>query len=90
MSTFIFVLGGVCTETLLGIILGLLFWDSSKMPGRRFALTMLFAPMILAPVATAYYYRLMLNRQLWPVGCAIYAGLQLIYSSASFLHGCLS
>lgn len=59
--TFIFVLGGVCTETLLGIILGLLFWDSSKMPGRRFALTMLFAPMILAPVATAYYYRLMLN-----------------------------
>ena len=28
-----------------------------------------------------YNYRLMLHRQLWPVGCAIYAGLQLIYSS---------
>lgn len=27
-----------------------------------------------------YNYRLMLNRQIWPVGCTIYAGLQLFYS----------
>ena len=60
-KTFRFVIFGVVIETVLGILLGLLFWNSSKMPGRRFALTLLFSPMILAPVAAANYFKLMLN-----------------------------
>ena len=60
-KTFLFVLGGVFFETALGILLGFLFWDSSKMPGRRFALTLLFAPMVLAPIAAGNYFRLMVN-----------------------------
>lgn len=60
-KTFLFVLGGVGIETLLGIVLGFLFWNSSDMPGRRLALTLLFSPMILAPIAAAFYFRLMTN-----------------------------
>lgn len=60
-KTFLFVLGGVGVETVLGIVLGFLFWNSSDMPGRRLALTLLFAPMILAPIAAAFYFRLMIN-----------------------------
>lgn len=60
-KTFLFVLAGVGIETILGIILGFLFWNSSDMPGRRLALTLLFSPMILAPIAAAFYFRLMTN-----------------------------
>ena len=60
-KTFLFVVGGVFFETVLGIMLGFLFWDSSKMPGRRFALTLLFSPMVLAPIAAGNYFRLMVN-----------------------------
>ena len=59
--TFIFVLLGVGIQTLLGVLLGFLFWNSTKMPGRRLALTLLFSPMILAPVATGNYFKLMLD-----------------------------
>lgn len=56
--TFIFVFCAVAMETLLGILLGLLFWNSHRLPGRRIALTMLFAPMVLTPVAAGTFWRL--------------------------------
>lgn len=56
--TFVFMVLGVAIQTILGVLLGFLFWNSSKMPGRRFALTMLFAPMIITPVASGLFYRL--------------------------------
>ena len=56
--TLLFVFLGVTIQTVLGVLLGLLFWGSAKLPGRRFALTLLFAPMILTPVATGTFFRL--------------------------------
>ena len=55
--TFTFVLFGVTIQTLLGAALGFLFWGSKQMPGRRLALTLLFAPMVLTPVATGTFFR---------------------------------
>ena len=55
--TFTFVGVGVTIQTVLGVALGLLFWGSTKMPGRRIALTLLFAPMVLTPVATGTFFR---------------------------------
>ena len=57
--TFFFVLNGVGIQTALGVALGFLFWNSKEMPGRRVALTMLFAPMVLTPVATGTFWRFM-------------------------------
>ena len=57
-KTFVFVLGAVTFETALGIALGFLFWGSTTMPGRRLALTLLFAPMVLTPAATGTFFRL--------------------------------
>src|ERR1700744_4284458 len=48
--TFMFVFLAVGIETVLGMLLGLLFWNSHSLPGRRIALTMLFSPMVLTPV----------------------------------------
>ncbi len=59
--TFIFVASAVAIETLLGLALGLLFWDSHRLPGRRIALTMLFSPMVLTPVAAGTFWRLIYN-----------------------------
>jgi len=56
--TLTFMVLSVGLATLLGVVLGLLFWGSGGMPGRRFALTLLFTPMILPPVAVATFYRL--------------------------------
>jgi multiple sugar transport system permease protein len=56
--TFIFVFVAVVMETLLGMALGLLFWNSRRLPGRRIALTMLFSPMVLTPVAAGTFWRL--------------------------------
>ena len=55
--TFTFVICGVTVQTLLGAVLGFLFWGSKNMPGRRIALTMLFAPMVLTPVAAGTFFR---------------------------------
>lgn len=55
--TFLFVGTGVTIQTVLGIVLGFLFWGSKEMPGRRLALTLLFAPMVLTPVATGTFFR---------------------------------
>jgi len=56
--TFKWVFITVGVETLLGVLLGLLFWRSSDLPGRRVALTMIFTPMILAPASTGTFFRL--------------------------------
>src|SRR5579859_3891310 len=66
--TFLFAIVSVSTETLLGGLLGLLFWQSSKMPGRRLALTLLFTPMILTPVATGLFFRLIYDPTFGIVG----------------------
>lgn len=55
LSFMVLTVGGA---TLLGMLLGFLFWGSGRMPGRRLALTLLFAPMILPPVAVGTFYRL--------------------------------
>jgi multiple sugar transport system permease protein len=56
--TLTFMVLSVGIATILGVVLGLLFWGSAKMPGRRLALTLLFTPMILPPVAVGTFYRL--------------------------------
>jgi multiple sugar transport system permease protein len=56
--TFAWVLLGVGIQTFLGLLLGYLFWGSRDMPGRRLALTLLFAPMILTPIAAGVFFRL--------------------------------
>lgn len=55
--TFTFVALGVGIQTTLGVALGLLFWGSKDMAGRRLALTLLFTPMVLTPVATGTFFR---------------------------------
>ncbi len=56
--TFIWVFFGVGAQTILGMVLGYLFWGSRDMPGRRLALTLLFTPMIVTPVAAGLFFRL--------------------------------
>jgi len=56
--TLLFVVSGVSIQTVLGMLLGLLFWNSQRLPGRRVTLTMLFAPMVLTPVASGTFWRL--------------------------------
>lgn len=55
--TFTFVGVGVFIQTALGITLGFLFWGSKNMPGRRIALTLLFTPMVVTPVAAGTFWR---------------------------------
>ncbi|MFC6490050.1 carbohydrate ABC transporter permease [Nitratireductor sp. GCM10026969] len=55
--TFVFVGVGVAIQTTLGVLLGFLFWGSKDMPGRRVALTLLFTPMVLTPIATGTFFR---------------------------------
>jgi multiple sugar transport system permease protein len=57
-NTFLFVIIGAGTQTILGIILGFIFWDSKDLPGRRIALTLIFTPMIMAPLATGSFFKL--------------------------------
>ncbi|MEZ4680125.1 MAG: sugar ABC transporter permease [Caldilineaceae bacterium] len=56
--TFLFVVLAVGIQTALGVGLGFLFWGSTNMPGRRVALTLLFTPMVLTPVASGLFWRL--------------------------------
>ena len=56
--TFAFVVLAVGIQTILGVALGFLFWGSTEMPGRRIALTMLFTPMVLTPVASGLFWKL--------------------------------
>jgi multiple sugar transport system permease protein len=55
LSFMVLTVGGA---TLLGMVLGFLFWGSGKLPGRRLALTLLFTPMVLPPVAVGTFFRL--------------------------------
>jgi multiple sugar transport system permease protein len=56
--TFIWVIAGVSIQTILGFLLGLLFWGSRDLPGRRVALTLLFSPMIITPIAAGAFFQL--------------------------------
>jgi multiple sugar transport system permease protein len=56
--TLIFMVVAVSIEVTLGVALGFLFWRSAKMPGRRLALTMLFTPMVMAPIASGLFWKL--------------------------------
>lgn len=56
--TFLFVVLAVAIQVVLGVLLGFLFWGSAHMPGRRIALTMLFTPMVITPVASGLFWRL--------------------------------
>lgn len=56
--TLIFMFFAVGIEVALGAALGLLFWGSNKMPGRRVALTLLFTPMVMAPIASGLFWKL--------------------------------
>ncbi len=55
--TFVWVGLSVGIETVLGALLGILFWGSAGLPGRRIALTLLFTPMIITPVAAGAFYQ---------------------------------
>jgi multiple sugar transport system permease protein len=57
-NTFLFVIVGAGTQTFLGIILGFIFWGSKDLPGRRVALTLMFTPMIMAPLATGSFFKI--------------------------------
>jgi len=57
-NTFLFVILGAGTQTFLGIILGFTFWGSKELPGRRIALTLIFTPMIMAPLATGSFFKI--------------------------------
>jgi len=56
--TLRFMLVAVGFEVVLGVALGFLFWGSARMPGRRLALTLLFTPMVMAPVASGLFWKL--------------------------------
>ncbi|MEN8040266.1 MAG: sugar ABC transporter permease [Actinomycetota bacterium] len=56
--TLRFMLVSVGFEVIVGVALGFLFWGSARMPGRRLALTLLFTPMVMAPVASGLFWRL--------------------------------
>ncbi len=81
-TTFIFVFFSVGLETLLGLLLGFLFWGSTELPGRRLALTLLFAPMILTPAATGTFFRLIYDPTF---GLANYLTSQLFGAKIDFL-----
>jgi multiple sugar transport system permease protein len=57
-NTFLFVILGAGSQTFLGVILGFIFWGSKDLPGRRIALTLIFTPMILAPLATGSFFKI--------------------------------
>lgn len=57
-TTFGFLLASVIFTTILGVLLGFLFWGSARMPGRRLALALLFSPMVLTPAAIGTFFRL--------------------------------
>jgi multiple sugar transport system permease protein len=80
--TFLFVILAVGIETVLGLLLGLLFWGSQKLPGRRLALTLLFTPMVLTPVASGTFWRLIYNPT-FGILASIFRGLGL--SAPNFL-----
>ncbi len=57
-NTFLFVILGAGSQTVLGVILGFIFWGSKDLPGRRIALTLIFTPMIMAPLATGSFFKI--------------------------------
>ena len=56
--TFLWVFSTVVVETVLGALLAFLFWGSSRLPGRRLALTLLFVPMLVSTASSGTFFRL--------------------------------
>ena len=56
--TLTFMVLTVGLATVLGVVLGSSSGAAPRMPGRRLALTLLFTPMVLPPVAVGTFYRL--------------------------------
>ena len=81
-KTFIFVIFSVGIETVLGVLLGILFWGSTSLPGRKVALTLLFSPMMLTPAATGTFFRLIYEPTF---GVANYLTTQLLGLEINFL-----
>jgi len=59
--TFVFLFIAVIFQTLFGILIGVFFWKNDEMPGRRLALTLFFTPMVVTPIATALFWKLILD-----------------------------
>ncbi|MCX6451227.1 MAG: sugar ABC transporter permease [Actinobacteria bacterium] len=59
--TFVFLAFAIIFQTTLGILIGVLFWRNDKLRGRRLALTLLFTPMVVTPVASALFWKLILD-----------------------------
>jgi multiple sugar transport system permease protein len=57
--TFSWVIVTVGVETILGVLLAFLFWNSAKLPGRRLAMTLLFTPMLIAPASVGAFWKLL-------------------------------
>ena len=81
-KTFAWVFVTVSIETVLGVLLGFLFWDSTRLPGRRLAMTMLFAPMVITPVAAGTFFRLIYEPTF---GVANYFIEQIFHTNIDFL-----
>lgn len=69
--TLRFMMVAVGFEVVLGVALGFLFWGSARMPGRRVALTMLFTPMVIAPVASGLFWKLIYEPTFGIINAAI-------------------
>jgi multiple sugar transport system permease protein len=72
--TVFFVLVAVAAEFLIGLSLALLLWR--KIPGGAFFRVLFSIPMMLAPVAIGFMFRMLLNEQYGPVE-SILGSLQL-------------
>lgn len=80
--TFVWVLMSITVQTILGGLLGFLFWGSAQMPGRRIALTLLFTPMLITPLAAGVFFRFIYEPTF---GIANYV-LGLVGGQANFLN----
>lgn len=56
--TFVFVVLAVGLETILGVVIGFILWRFSAVVARRLALTLIFSPMMLAPIAIGTFFKL--------------------------------
>jgi len=64
-KTFTFVVLSVGIETVLGIMLGILFWGSKSLPGRRFFLALLFFSNGLNSCCNRYILPFNLRTDFW-------------------------
>jgi multiple sugar transport system permease protein len=80
--TFVWMLMTVGVETVFGVLLGLLFWRSTALRGRRLALALMFTPMLAAPVSVGAFMALIYHPTL---GVSNYVLQQIIGTKIDFL-----